>query len=376
MAEKQEIALDTNQVKKAVQALQAFLKSKPSDSVLLDETQHISLLFTLWKIPKGPQTIRIPLPHGQRTDTEDICLFTKDEPNMSPEQTQRFYKKLLLEKGITNVTEVIPYKLLKTEYKPYEAKRRLLGNFSMFLSDDRIRRLLPSHIGKHFYERKKEPLSVNLQSKQLARDIQRVVQGTSMKVTNKGCCCMARVAHSSMTADEVTENIEATVKSVVAKMRMKGPVIKLIHVKSQRSVALPIYTSDLSHYTVLQEAAKSAKIARQKRQGAKKPKKEGEEGKETGEAAEGKKEEKKGEDEEIPKLVPIATPSKKPTLQKPNNKNKNKNKKKKKKQQLEQAPKPAGGKPAGKAGGVGKQKRKVGKKTDAPKQKRKVPRVK
>ena len=34
----------------------------------------------------------------------------------------------------------------------------------------------------------REPLSVNLQSKHLARDIERVIQGTSLKVNNKGCC--------------------------------------------------------------------------------------------------------------------------------------------------------------------------------------------
>ncbi|XP_008295016.1 ribosomal L1 domain-containing protein 1-like [Stegastes partitus] len=156
MAEKTEVALDRAQVKKAVQALQAFLKTKASgESLFLDETQQVTLLFTLWKIPKKPQTIRIPLPHGQRTDTDEICLFTRDEPKMTSEQTQRFYKKFLEEKGVKNISEIIPYKVLKTEYKPYEAKRRLLGNFDLFLSDARIRRLLPSHIGKHFYERKK-----------------------------------------------------------------------------------------------------------------------------------------------------------------------------------------------------------------------------
>ncbi len=31
---------------------------------------------------------------------------------------------------------------------------------------------------------------------------------------------MARVAHSGMTADEVTENIESAVRTVVAKLRM------------------------------------------------------------------------------------------------------------------------------------------------------------
>lgn len=377
MAEKTEIALDRGQVKKAVQALQAFLKTKStSSSLFLDDTQQISLLFTFWKVPKEAQTIRIPLPHGQRPDTEEVCLFTRDEPKMTSEQTQRFYKKLLEERGVKNITEIIPYKVLRTEYKPFEAKRRLLGNFDMFLSDDRIRRLLPSHLGKHFYQRKREPLCVNLQSKQLARDIQKVIQGTNVKVTNKGCCCMARVAHSGMTADEVTENIEAAVQTVVAKLRMKGPVMKLIHLKSQTSVALPIYTSELNHLTVLDDAEKQkqAQSPKAKEAAAKKQaKNKTEDTKQTDTTAEGKGEEKKKakgkkkkaveeEEEEIPQLVPIETPSKKPKVEKPP----------KKKQQLKKAPKPAVLKKGTKA--QSKLTKKAGK-TDS-KVKRKVPKLK
>ncbi|XP_070707891.1 ribosomal L1 domain-containing protein 1 isoform X2 [Pempheris klunzingeri] len=357
MAEDSKVELDRTQVKKAVQALQAFLKTKStSESSFLDDTQHISLLFTLWKIPQKAQTIRIPLPHGQRPETEEVCLFTRDEPKMTSEQTQRFYKKLLEERGVKNITEIIPYKVLRTEYKPYEAKRRLLGNFDMFLSDDRIRRLLPSHLGKHFYLRKKEPLSVNLQSKHLARDIQRVIQGTSVKVTNKGCCCMARVAHSGMTADEVTENIEAAVQTVVAKLHTKGPVMKLVHVKSQTSVALPIYTSDLSNLNMLLKAEKP-QTPKKEGAAAKKQakKKKTEDTKQTDSTAEGKEEE-----EEIPQLVPIATPTKKPKLE-PS-----------KKKQLEKAPKPAPAKKGKKA--RGKLTKKAGK-TDS-KVKRKAPKVK
>ncbi|XP_072229764.1 ribosomal L1 domain-containing protein 1 [Leuresthes tenuis] len=332
MAEKSEVKLDQAQVKRAVQALQAFLKTKAtSDLLSLNDTQHFSLLFTLWKIPKAAQSIRIPLPHGQRPDTEEICLFTRDEPKMTSEQTQRFYKKLLEERGVKNISEIIPYKVLKTEYKPFEAKRRLLGNFDLFLSDDRVRRLLPSHIGKHFYERKKEPLSVNLQSKNLARDIGRVIQGTNLKVTNKGCCCMARVAHAGMTTDEVTENIEAAVQTVVAKLRMKGPVIKLIHLKSQTSVALPIYTSALSDLSVLGTAKEKGTPTKKQ---AKKSKKESKKSPDT--TAKGKKglkkkkKAKEEEEEEIPQLVPIETPSKKPKLEKPP-----------KKKKLQKAPRPA-----------------------------------
>uniref|UniRef100_A0A672H055 Ribosomal L1 domain-containing protein 1 n=2 Tax=Salarias fasciatus TaxID=181472 RepID=A0A672H055_SALFA len=369
MAENTDLELDRAQVKKAIQALQAFLKTKAGgDNLLLDDSQHISLLFTLWKIPKKAQTIRIPLPHGQRSDTEEVCLFTRDEPNMTSEQTQRFYKRLLEERGVKYITEIIPYKVLKTEYKPYEAKRRLLGNFDMFLSDDRIRRLLPSHLGKHFYERKREPMSVNLQSKNLARDIHRVIQGTSVKVNNKGCCCMARVGHSGMTVDEITENIEAAVKTMMAKLLTKGPVIKLIHVKSQTSVALPIYTSELSHLTALEEA-KTAQAAKKKKAKDKKqkPKDNSEEAKKEDTAAEKtvnkKKAEDEEEDEEIPQLVPIETPRKKPKVEKPL---------KKKKQQMEKAPKPAAVKKGRKA--QKKLAKKPGKKDS--KVKRKVPKVK
>lgn len=343
--------LDRAQVKKAVQALQAFLKSKSTaESLLLDETQQISLLFTLWKIPKKAQTIRIPLPHGQRSDTDEICLFTRDEPNMSPEQTQRFYKKLLEQRGVTSVTEVIPFKTLQKEYKPFEAKRRLLGNFDLFLSDDRIRRLLPSHIGKHFYERKKEPQSVNLQSNQLSRDIQRIIQGTTLKVNNKGSCCMARVAHSGMSAEEVTDNIEATVQTMMTKIQTKGPLIKTLHLKSQSSVALPIYTANLSHLTVIEDAKRALNKERKEKSLMKKKKFLAEQ-----EKAEPQDNDDE-EEEEIPQLVPMVTPTKKPKIEK-------------KKKALEKAPKSAVAKKT-------KSANKLGKKSSDKKVKKRVPKVK
>lgn len=93
----------------------------------------------------------------------------------------------------------------------------------------------------------------------------------------------------------MTDNIEAAVKTVVAKIRVvsvaapelsfafitdgpkiinvltfnsksfvlylwfglkKGPVMKVIHVKSQASVALPIYTCNMSHLDMLEKAEK------------------------------------------------------------------------------------------------------------------------
>ncbi|NP_001313639.1 ribosomal L1 domain-containing protein 1 [Danio rerio] len=302
-----ELTIDQSQVKKAAQALQAFIKNSTSSQKLFqNDGQPISLLFTLWKIPKKEQTIRIPLSHGLRTESGDVCLFTRDEPNMTAEQTERFYKKLLTERGVKNVTEVIPFKALRTEYKPFEAKRKLLGNFDLFLSDARIRFRLPSQIGKHFYERKKAPLSVDLESKHLARDMERLIQGTTLTVSTKGPCCMARVAHSEMTADQIVENVISAVSTISAKLASTGKNIKIIHLKSQTSVALPIYTSDLSHLALVEEAQKKARLTK----GAQKRKRKTE-NTEAPKPVTKETEEEKDSEEEIPQLVPIETPKKK-----------------------------------------------------------------
>ncbi|XP_016343768.1 ribosomal L1 domain-containing protein 1 [Sinocyclocheilus anshuiensis] len=324
-----ELDLDRSQVTKAVQALQACLKSSSlSQKLFENDGQAISLLLTQWKIPRKEQTIRISLPHGLRTESGDVCLFTRDEPRMTSEQTVRFYKKLLTERGLKNAIEVIPFNMLKTEYKPFEAKRRLLGNFDLFLSDARIRRRLPSHIGKHFYERKKAPLSVDLESKHLVRDMARLIQGTSLTVSNKGSCCMVRVAHSGMTADEMVENVMTAVSTISAKLAMTGKNIKIIHLKSQTSVALPIYTSDLSHLAVVEEARKKARSTK----GAKKRKRENKNREVSDLKTKETEEEKDSKEEEIPQLVPIEMPTKKPKQETIS------------KQGLKKVPKPAAGK--------------------------------
>ncbi|KAH0631875.1 hypothetical protein JD844_019768 [Phrynosoma platyrhinos] len=177
--------LDPGQIKKAALALLAWSKNekKTAQKLLLNEDQKFFLMFTVWKIPQREQIIKIPLPHNIQPAT----------------------------------VEVISYKTLKKEYKPFEAKRRLLARFTLFLSDDRIRRLLPSHIGKHFYKSKKAPLSVNLRAKNLAKEINKHIQGTILPVTNKGCCYAAHIGHTGMDAEKISENIVAAAKVIAAK---------------------------------------------------------------------------------------------------------------------------------------------------------------
>ncbi|NXO67347.1 RL1D1 protein, partial [Phainopepla nitens] len=236
------------QVKKAVEALVAFSRSKAKgDALLLNESESVCLLVTVWKIPQVEKVIRIPLPHGIRLETSEVCLFTKDEPNLSAEQTENLYKKLLLRNGIRSISRIISYKTLKKEYKMFEAKQRLLNSFDLFLSDDRIRRLLPSHLGKHFYKRKKAPLSVNLKAKDLAKELEKHIQGTVLPVNNKGCSYTTRIGHTGMKVDEIVENVLEAAKVIGDKLPKKWKNVKILHLKTLKSVALPIFTANLSN---------------------------------------------------------------------------------------------------------------------------------
>nr|XP_060642322.1 ribosomal L1 domain-containing protein 1 [Anolis sagrei ordinatus] len=235
---------DPQQIKKAALALLAHSKNKKNtaEKLLLNEDRSLFLMITVWKIPLREQVIKIPLPHNIQPATAEVCLFTKDEPDLTAEQTENLYKKLLSQHGITSITEVISYKTLKKEYKPFEAKRRLLSRFALFLSDDRIRRLLPSHIGKHFYRSKKAPLSVNLRAKNLAKEINKHIQGTTLPVTNKGCCYSVRIGHTGMEAGQISENIIAAANVIAAKAPQIWRSVKILHLKTDKSVALPVFT--------------------------------------------------------------------------------------------------------------------------------------
>ncbi|XP_053413163.1 ribosomal L1 domain-containing protein 1 [Nycticebus coucang] len=236
--------LDKNQIRKAVEALLAHCKSrKNNNGFLLNENENLFLMVILWKIPSKELRVRLPLPHGIRSDLEEICLFTKDEPNKTPEQTERFYRKLLNKHGIKTISRIIPLQTLKKEYKPYEAKLRLMSSFDFFLTDARIRRLLPTHIGRHFYQRKKVPVSVNLLTKNLSTEINESIGGTVLNISKSGSCNTIRIGHTAMQTEHITENIIAVTKGLSEKLPEKWKSVKLMFVKTERSVALPIFSS-------------------------------------------------------------------------------------------------------------------------------------
>ncbi|XP_041531735.1 ribosomal L1 domain-containing protein 1 [Microtus oregoni] len=235
--------LDREQIRKAVEVLLAHSKSRKNNNELLSNgNENLFLMVVLWKIPKKELRARMSLPHSILTDSSEVCLFTKDECE-SPEQTECFYKALLKKHGVNSVSRIIPFRTLKTEYKAYEAKLRLLGSFDIFIADERIRRHLPTHIGRHFYQRKKVPVSVNLMAKNLSKEIKNCITGTVLNISKQGSCSAVRVGHTGMKAQHILENILAVSEMLSEKLPEKWQSVKLLFLKTEKSVSLPIFSS-------------------------------------------------------------------------------------------------------------------------------------
>ncbi|KAJ6634271.1 hypothetical protein lerEdw1_014093, partial [Lerista edwardsae] len=167
------------------------------------------------------------------------------------------------------------------------------------------------------------PQSVNLKAKNLAKEINRYIQGTTLPITNKGCCYTARVGHTGLQAEEISDNVVAVTKAIAFKAPKIWQSVKLLHLKTDKSVALPIFAK-IDPEVLQSHSSVRVSQKKEKKKKQKKPIKK-ETSDEAGEAVEGNNvleavrkevdaaeisgliEPKEEEEEEIPQLVPIET---------------------------------------------------------------------
>ncbi|GFS19805.1 ribosomal L1 domain-containing protein 1 [Elysia marginata] len=182
------IVLDQTKVEKAAAALRQLMSTAKVKKELIENADDVELQISLKKIPQKEQTIKLKLPNSIKKTDAEVCLFVKDldRTEREYEATVRHFQDLLKKKGVKNMPEIIPLKSLKTEYKPYEAKRNLSNAYDIFLCDIRVTHLLPSLLGKHFYGKKKAPIQVNLQAKDLAAEMEAAVSNSRCSVSTKG----------------------------------------------------------------------------------------------------------------------------------------------------------------------------------------------
>lgn len=225
-------------------AVSALLKWKESQSKLqapqlLPQDEFVYLNITLKRIPPKARTnaIRIPLPHTLYDQSSELCLIIDDRPgsNLTSEEA----KKRLKSQDVT-VSKVLKLSKLKTDYKAFEAKRKLMGSYDLFLVDRRIVHFLPRLLGKHFFKKKKLPVPVDLTHKNWKAPIERVCSSGLFHLST-GTSSVMKVGRLSMDSGEIVDNVVEAINGVVDHVDKGWDGLRSLQLRLAGSVALPLY---------------------------------------------------------------------------------------------------------------------------------------
>ncbi|KAJ1944696.1 proteasome-interacting protein cic1, partial [Linderina macrospora] len=226
-----------------LQASKALLKhtkqrSEKEDSTNLfageKETVILQLGLKKFNNRSRHKPYRVPLRTAIYDADSQVCLFTKDD--------SKEYAAKILALGVPQIKEVISIKKLKHDHKAYEAKRRVLTSYDLFLTDDRILNSLPKALGTKFFQRKKLPFPVNLDAADLKKELTKAI-GSTFYAPTTGTTSVVRVGSTEMTPEQLAKNVECAVEAIAARVPKGWKNVQSLHIKTGKSLALPIYNS-------------------------------------------------------------------------------------------------------------------------------------
>ncbi|KAF2306327.1 hypothetical protein GH714_016460 [Hevea brasiliensis] len=233
-------------VDKAVNALLKWraAKSKTQKPQLLENDEYVYLILTLKKIPQkgvsriNPHKISLPNPLiNPQNDSSELCLIIDDRPKSG--LTKDATKKKIQNENIP-ISKIIKLSKLKTDYRPFEAKRKLCDSYDMFFADKRVIPLLPKMLGKQFFKKKKIPVAVDLKHKNWKEQIEKTCW-SALLFLRTGTCSVAKVGRISMGREEIVNNVVAAINGIAEIVPRKWGGVRSFHLKLLDSLALPVY---------------------------------------------------------------------------------------------------------------------------------------
>jgi ribosome biogenesis protein UTP30 len=215
---------------------------------------------------------RVAVPHSLNSSpSRNICLITAD-PQRSVKNT---VTDLSFPTSLSSrINRIIGFTKLKSRYKTFEQRRQLLSEHDIFLADDRIINRLPDTLGKVFYKgTSKRPIPINIAQREpkdekkvdklrnaqkpkgqkdatfappsaIAKEIEGAINSIPVNL-RPGTLVVARVGLASFTPEQLNENLQVAVTSIIQKHVAKGwKNVKGIHIKSPSSIAMPLWLAD------------------------------------------------------------------------------------------------------------------------------------
>jgi ribosome biogenesis protein UTP30 len=234
------------QVGKAVNSLLKFVGQQAAASTELLADEGDELVYLQLSLKKAPapakaahKPIAIKLPHPLYTpEGASICLFVKDGKGGEGHAAAK--KRLASMPANAGITKVVGLSKLRTKFESHEAKRALCAAHDLFLADDRVLPSLPKLIGKAFFKKRKQPIPVDLRTKDWPGQVAKAC-GCTYMLPPAGTCVSVRVGRSSQTAAQIGANVAAALKGVVGHVPKGWANVQGVFLKAAESVALPVY---------------------------------------------------------------------------------------------------------------------------------------
>ncbi|CAJ1958044.1 unnamed protein product [Sphenostylis stenocarpa] len=222
--------INPDTVSKAVDALLKWRRSQSETQKpkLFDQDEEfVYLILTLKKVPAKSRfnPHKIPLPHSLLSPFSEQCFILDDRANKARVTKAQAQTKIQSES--IPIAKILKLSKLASDYRPFEAKRKLCDSYDMFFVEKSIVPLLPRLLGKQFFKKRKVPVPVDLKKNNWKEQVERACS-SAMLFMRTGTCSVVRVAKVGMERDAIVENvvaaIEGTVEIVVpdVKLRIEG----------------------------------------------------------------------------------------------------------------------------------------------------------
>ncbi|KAL0921146.1 hypothetical protein M5K25_008190 [Dendrobium thyrsiflorum] len=223
----------------AVDALLGFLRAraKQRKAQLFEHDDFLYLHLSVRRFPSTSRLnpYRIPLPHSLHPldpSRTSLCLIADDSLAETARSTAAAEK--------LPFDSVIPLSELRTDYVPFESRRRLCDSYDIFFAERRIITLLPRLIGNYFFKKKKIPLAVNISRPGWPEAVRQACRSTLLFLAS-GTGIGMKVGRVSMDREEIIDNLMAAIEGAVNHVPKKWANIRCMYIKAAQSVALPIY---------------------------------------------------------------------------------------------------------------------------------------
>ncbi|KAI9149797.1 proteasome-interacting protein cic1 [Blastocladiella emersonii ATCC 22665] len=255
-------AIDQAQALKALDALRAY-HARAAESALIEDDGEVHLSVAFKTIPQAkPDRHRYArLSHGpvagSGSASPSVCVFVKDPQSDA---------KVVLANAGVKVARVLGVTKLRAKFATYEARRELCDTYDVFLADDRVIPMLPKALGKKFYDSKKVPIPIVLDTftpEKLAAALRTVPfsvpTGTMTDVS------VGSLAH--LTSDQLLANAMDAVSALTAALpkRCHGfESVLSLGFRLKNTPALPFYNSLPRAATPAELEAKKARAEESK----------------------------------------------------------------------------------------------------------------